>query len=97
MIFFHFVGQILKSLFDTATTDDIATLQRHIQTLNRNSAKMAQAMAIQEINHSSFITAVVERFNNIMNAVQKNHQDTVSLNDLIFSFFVCHETRNCPY
>lgn len=47
---------------------------------------MAQAMAIQELHLSSFITAVDERFNNLMNAVQKNHQDTVSLNDLIFSF-----------
>lgn len=47
---------------------------------------MAQAMAIQEIHLSSFITAVDERLNNLMNAVQKNHQDTVSLNDLIFSF-----------
>lgn len=47
---------------------------------------MAQAMTIQELHLSSFITAVDERFNNLMNAVQKNHQDTVSLNDLIFSF-----------
>lgn len=47
---------------------------------------MAQAMAIQELHLSSFITAVDERFNNLMNAVQKSHQDTVSLNDLIFSF-----------
>lgn len=47
---------------------------------------MAQPMAIQEIHLPSFITAVDERFNNLMNAVQKNHQDTVSLNDLIFIF-----------
>ena len=31
---FDFIGQISKSLFGTATSDEIATLQRHMQTLN---------------------------------------------------------------
>ena len=82
---FDFIGQISKSLFGTATSDDIATLQRHMQTLNNNNVKIAKAMAVQEKHLSSFISAVDERFNNIMDAVQKNHQDTVALNDLLFS------------
>ena len=42
-------------------------------------------MAVQEKHFSSFISAVDERFNYIMDAVQKNHQDTMALNDLLFS------------
>lgn len=41
-----FVGQISKSLFGTATPDDIATLQRHMQTLNRNNAQIAATIVI---------------------------------------------------
>lgn len=82
---FDFVGQISKSLFGTATSDDIATLQRHMQTLNRNNAQIAHTMAIQEKHLSSFISTVDARFNNIVSAVKKNHQDTVALTDLLHS------------
>lgn len=41
-----FVGQIFKSLFGTAIPDDIATLQRHMQTLNRNNAQIAATIVI---------------------------------------------------
>ena len=80
---FDFIGQISKSLFGTA--DEIAILQRHMPTLNNNNVKIAKAMAVQEKHLSSFISAVDECFNNIMDAVQKNHQDTMALNDLLFS------------
>ena len=43
---FDFIGQISKFLFGTA--DEIATLQRHMQTLNNNNVKTAKAMAVQE-------------------------------------------------
>lgn len=79
---FDFVGRISKSLFGTATSDDINTLQRHMQTLNNNNIKLAQAMAQQDQHLSSFVSTVDKRFNNIMAAVQKNHQDAVALSDL---------------
>ena len=79
---FDFVGQISKSLFGTATSADINTLKRHMQVLNNNNVKLAQAMALQDKHLSSFITTVDDRFNNVMNAVQKNHEDTVALTDL---------------
>lgn len=60
-----FVGQIFKSLFGTATPDDIATLQRHMQTLNRNNAQIAATIVIQEKHFPSFISTVDARFNNI--------------------------------
>lgn len=45
------MGKISKSLFGTATSDDIIALKRHMQTLN-NNVKLAQAMAQQD--HPSF-------------------------------------------
>ena len=74
---FDFIGEFSKSLFGTATSGDINTLKRHMQTLNRNNAKLAKAMATQEKHLSSFIAAVDGRFENTMAAVQKNHQDSV--------------------
>lgn len=80
---FDFVGQISKSLFGTATSDDIDTLQRHMQTLNRNNIKITQAMAVLEKHLSSFISTVDARFNNVMNAITRNHNDIVALTDLL--------------
>lgn len=39
-------------------------------------------MAQQDQHLSSFISTVDKRFNNIIEAVQKNHQDAVALSDL---------------
>lgn len=79
---FDFVGKISKSLFGTATSDDINALKRHMQTLNNNNVKLAQAMAQQDHHLSSFISTVDKRFNNVMSAVQKNHQDAIALSNL---------------
>lgn len=79
---FDFVGKIAKSLFGTATSDDINALKRHMQTLNNNNVKLAQAMAQQDHHLSSFISTVDKRFNNVMSAVQKNHQDAIALSSL---------------
>lgn len=79
---FDFVGRISKSLFGTAISDDINTLQIHMQTLNNNNIKLAKAKAQQDRHLSFFILTVDKRFNNIMAAVQENHQDAVALPDL---------------
>ena len=79
---FDFVGSISKSLFGTATTDDINALKRHMQTLNNNNIKLAKAMAQQDEHLSSFISTVDERFQNVMSAVTKNHRDAIALSEL---------------
>lgn len=68
-VILNFVGQISKSLFGTATSDDIYTLQRHMQLLNRNYVKIAKTMAVHEKHLSSFISTVDARFNNVMGAI----------------------------
>uniref|UniRef100_A0A8W8MST3 Uncharacterized protein n=1 Tax=Magallana gigas TaxID=29159 RepID=A0A8W8MST3_MAGGI len=53
-----------------------------MQTLDNNNVKLAQAMAHQDHHLSSFISTVDKRFNNVMSAVQKNHQDAIALSIL---------------
>lgn len=80
---FDFIGKISKSLFGTATSDDIATIKRHMQVLNKNNAKVVKAMAQQEKHLSSFISTVNARFDNMMDAVSQNHRDSVALSKLV--------------
>lgn len=80
---FYFVGEISKSLFGTATSDDITTLQRHMQILNRHNVKLAKAMAHQDQHLSSFINTVDNRFSNVLAAVKKNHQDAVAISRFV--------------
>lgn len=79
---FDLVGEIFKSLFGTATSDDITTLQRHMQVLNNSNVKLANAMAHQDQHLSFFINTVDKRFSNVLAAVQKNHQDAVEISRL---------------
>ncbi|KAK3097343.1 hypothetical protein FSP39_008811 [Pinctada imbricata] len=80
---FDFIGDISKSLFGTATSDDVNTLKRHMEILNKNNKKVVKAMAMQEKHLSSFISTVNHRFDNVMSAVHENHKDTVALTSLL--------------
>ncbi|XP_069116722.1 LOW QUALITY PROTEIN: uncharacterized protein [Argopecten irradians] len=76
-----FIGQISKSLFGTATSDDVEDLKRHMQVLNNNNVKLAKAMASQSHQLTSFISVVNERLDNIVEAVKSNHDQTVTLSE----------------
>ncbi|XP_069109820.1 uncharacterized protein [Argopecten irradians] len=76
---FDFIGQISKSLFGTATTNDLQNLQRHIQALNNNNVKLAKAMAKEAYQLTSFMTTVNERFDNVIDAVKTNHDQSITL------------------
>ena len=74
---FDFIGQISKSLFGTATSDDVNDLKRHMQTLNNDNIKLARAMASEAHQLTSFMSSANDRFNNIAKAVQLNHDETM--------------------
>ena len=76
---FDFIGDISKSLFGTATTSDLQTLQRHMRLLNKKNANLAKAIAKQDSHLSSFISTVDKRFNNVMSAIKQNHDDALML------------------
>ncbi|KAJ8304624.1 hypothetical protein KUTeg_018207 [Tegillarca granosa] len=69
---FDFIGTISKSLFGTATTEDINNLARHMNVISRNSNKLANAMVHQEKQFHSFMINSDKRFNNIMSSVKDN-------------------------
>ncbi|XP_033728641.1 uncharacterized protein LOC117317810 [Pecten maximus] len=76
-----FIGQISKSLFGTATSDDVEDLKRHMQVLNNNNVKLARAMASQSHQLTSFMAAVDERLDNIVEIVKNNHDQTMTLSE----------------
>ncbi|XP_069123363.1 LOW QUALITY PROTEIN: uncharacterized protein [Argopecten irradians] len=78
---FDFIGEISKSLFGTATSSDVSNLKRHMQILNRNNVKLAKAMADEAHQLTSFISTVNDRFDNVMNAIKTNHDQTITLSN----------------
>lgn len=74
-----FIGQISKSLFGTATSDDVEDLKRHMQVLNNNNVKIAKAMAHEAHELTSFMSAVNDRFDNVVKAVKLDHDQTMTL------------------
>ncbi|XP_069132410.1 uncharacterized protein [Argopecten irradians] len=78
---FDFIGQISKSLFGTATSNDVENLKRHMQVLNNNNVKLAKAMAQEAHQLTSFMSTVNDRLDNVVKAVQINHDQTITLSN----------------
>ncbi|KAJ8315285.1 hypothetical protein KUTeg_007435, partial [Tegillarca granosa] len=64
-----FIGKISRSLFGTATVDDVRNLARHMNTMIKHENKLAHAMTHHEQQLSSFMLNTDERFENLMLAV----------------------------
>ncbi|XP_033734065.1 uncharacterized protein LOC117323140 [Pecten maximus] len=78
---FDFIGDISKSLFGTATSNDVSNLKRHMQILNNNNVKLAKAMAEEAHQLTSFISTVNDRFDNVIKAVKTNHDQAITLSN----------------
>lgn len=68
-----FVGQFSRSLFGTATEDDVNLLARHINALKKNTYNIMSSVQQHEEHLSSFIKASDERMSNLKNEIQQNH------------------------
>ena len=68
-----FIGQFSKTLFGTATIEDVNVLAKHMNAMNQRSRKMASILAQHENDLSSFITKSNERMDNLMKGVQENN------------------------
>ena len=69
-----FIGQFSKTLFGTATTEDVNTLARHINALNTRTMGIAKALT-QHGNHlSSFMSKANERMDNLLKGVKENNR-----------------------
>lgn len=70
---FGFVGQLSRSIFGTATEDDVNLLAKHINALKRNTQNIVSSVQQHEEHLSSFIKASDERMSNLRNGIQENH------------------------
>ena len=78
-----FIGQFSKTLFGTATTDDVNTLARHINALNKKTMGIADALT-QHSNHlSSFMTKANKRMDNLLLGIKANNAGIQYINTQI--------------
>lgn len=65
-----FIGDLSRSLFGTATIDDVNMLARHINALNKESRGLAAALTKHENHLSSFIPKTNHRMDQLMQGVK---------------------------
>ena len=68
-----FIGDLSKSLFGTATLEDINTLARHINALTKRTREMSILLTQHEEGLSSYITKTNYRMDNLMQGVRDNY------------------------
>lgn len=69
-----FVGSLSKSLFGTATMDDVNILASHINMLTRHTNQMAKLLVQHNDHLSSFMQLTDSRINNLKNGIKNNAQ-----------------------
>ena len=67
-----FLGQLSRTIFGTATLDDINVLARHINELTRRSMKISNAIEQHGAHMSSFMEKANKRMDNLMDGVKNN-------------------------
>lgn len=70
--FLPFIGSLSRSLFGTATIEDVQLLARHVNALNARTTKFALAMQQYDAHLSSFISIVNNRTTNLLKGIQLN-------------------------
>lgn len=68
-----FVGQFSKTLFGTATIDDVNVLARHINAITKRTRQMTSILAQHENDLSSFVSQANQRMDNLMQGVKDNN------------------------
>ena len=72
-----FLGKVGHSLFGLATDNDIKTITKHIEQLEKHQGVLFQEL--QHYNFSSIMQLMDQRMTNMMTAVQFNHHALLSL------------------
>ena len=67
-----FLGQLSRSIFGTATLDDINVLARHINELSHRTMKISNAIEQHGAHMSSFMEKANKRMDNLMTGVKNN-------------------------
>lgn len=78
-----FVGDLSKSLFGTATMEDVDILKQHVNSLIKSNIKVAKFIKMQSYQFSSFMTAADNRFDNIQESVKEKFLVITNLSQII--------------
>lgn len=68
-----FIGKFSKTLFGTATVDDVNVLAGHINALNRKTQTLTDALVQHGKHLSSFMAQSNKRMDNLLEGVKQNH------------------------
>jgi len=68
-----FIGKFSQTLFGTATVDDVNTLGKHINALNKRTRSLANALLQHGEHLSSFMQKSNDRMNNLMDGIKQNN------------------------
>ncbi|XP_048252709.1 uncharacterized protein LOC125380964 [Haliotis rufescens] len=72
-----FIGSISRSLFGTATVEDVERLARYVKQLSLHAANTSRAFQVQVRQMSSFITKTNERIYSALAGIETNHKDVI--------------------
>lgn len=67
-----FIGSLSKSIFGTATMDDVNILAGHINALNHKTERLAVALQQHGAHLSSFISLTDKRMKNLVHGIKAN-------------------------
>lgn len=70
LVLLPLVGELSKSIFGVATTNDVNVLTQHINQLTRNNNKVAKALKRYGGDFSSFVTHIDQRLSNAMKGMK---------------------------
>ncbi|MEW8546929.1 MAG: envelope fusion protein, partial [Candidatus Thiodiazotropha sp.] len=71
---FSFVGELSKTIFGTATVEDVNTLAKHINALHKQTRNIVNLIQQHEDGVSSFMTTANARMTNLMTGINENHE-----------------------
>ncbi|XP_060591477.1 uncharacterized protein LOC132746373 [Ruditapes philippinarum] len=87
-----FIGQLSKSIFGTATSEDVNMLARHVNALTRKTYKILNSLE-QHGNHlSSFMQTANKRMDNLLDGIKTNKIEINYIHNLLMT-----STKNLQY
>ncbi|XP_060564413.1 uncharacterized protein LOC132723667 [Ruditapes philippinarum] len=87
-----FIGQLSKSLFGTATEEQVNMLARHINALTRKTMKILDTLEQHGDHLSSFMQTANARMDNLMDGIKTNKIEIGYVHNLLIS-----STKNLQY
>ena len=81
------MGDLSKTLFGTATFEDVQILARHINALNKVTRNVVKSVQQHEDNMSSYIKTVDDRITNTVKGIKENELAITHIQSQLFESF----------